>query len=159
MLKEIIWVVVWTILPITELRASIPLGILKYNLSPWVVVATAIIANIIIGIVIYLLLGKIVLLLQRFPKLKRFYDKTVIRIQKKISKPVEKWGWIALAVFIGIPLPGSGVYSGAIAAEVVGIDLKRFVWAAIIGVLIAAAIVTAIVLTGTGLASVFISHI
>ncbi|MFH1506374.1 MAG: small multi-drug export protein [archaeon] len=159
MLQEIMWVIIWTLLPITELRASIPLGILIYGLPIWVVVLTAIIANILIAIVVYFVLDWLIKFIQRFPRIHAFYLRTVERVQKKIDKAVDRWGWIALAIFIGIPLPGSGVYTGALAGKIIGVDFKRFMISAIIGVLIAAAVVTALTLTGQGVASIFIKHI
>jgi len=54
-------------------------------------------------------------------------------------------------LFIGIPLPGSGVYTGALGAYVLGFGYKRFIIASTIGVLIAGIIVTAIMLTGSEL--------
>ena len=56
---------------------------------------------------------------------------------------------MALTIFIGIPLPGSGVYTGCIAAYLLGLKFKK-VWPAIVmGVLIAAIIVTIVVMTGS----------
>ena len=51
-----------------------------------------------------------------------------------------------LAIFIGIPLPGSGVWTGALAAYLLGVRFRDFAIACVIGVLIAAAIVTAVTL-------------
>ena len=55
---------------------------------------------------------------------------------------------MALALFIGVPLPATGVYSGMLAAYVMGLDFKRSMIAAALGVLIAAVIVTVVTLTG-----------
>jgi len=67
-----------------------------------------------------------------------------VRTQKNIQKYVDKYGELGVALFIGVPLPGSGVYSGALGAYVIGLKLKKFIIADIIGVLIAGTIVTII---------------
>jgi uncharacterized membrane protein len=63
-----------------------------------------------------------------------------------------------VAIFIGIPLPGSGVYTGAVASFLIGLNFKKFIIADIIGVLIAGILVTIICLTGAGLSSIFIKQ-
>ena len=72
----------------------------------------------------------------------------IIRNQKKVHKYVEKYGVLGLGLFIGVPLPGSGVYSGALAAYLLGFKFKEFFKAAIIGVLIAGVIITLISTAG-----------
>ena len=67
-----------------------------------------------------------------------------MRTQKNIQKSVDKYGELGVALFIGVPLPGSGVYSGALGAYVIGLNFKKFIIADIIGVLIAGTIVTII---------------
>ena len=63
----------------------------------------------------------------------------------------EKYGIIGLALFIGVPLPGSGVYSGALGAYLLGFNFKDYFKAAVLGVLIAATIVTIVSIFGNGL--------
>jgi len=86
----------------------------------------------------------------------KIYQKYVERTQKKIHKYVKKYGEAAVAIFIGIPLPGSGSYSGALAAYLIGLGYKKFIIANIIGVLIAGVIVTLITLTGATAFNLFI---
>ena len=72
---------------------------------------------------------------------------------------MDKYGEWALAIFIGIPLPGSGVYSGALAADLLGLSFRKFVVANIVGVLIAGVIVTAVSLWAPETFSFFIKKI
>ena len=87
------------------------------------------------------------------------YNKYVEKTQKKIHKYVEKYGTLGVAIFIGIPLPGSGVYSGAIGSYVLGLSYKKFILAAILGVLIAGIIVTIVTLIGGNGLAVFIKPV
>jgi len=64
------------------------------------------------------------------------------------KKPIDKYGEMGIAIFIGIPLPGTGSYTGALGAYLMGIGYKKFIIANVIGVLIAGTIVTLVVLSG-----------
>lgn len=148
-----------TFLPFLELRASIPYGILALKMHWLPVFIIAVAANIILGLLIYFFLDKIIHIFLRVKPIDRVYRKYVEKIQNKVHKYVEKYGEFAVAVFIGIPLPGSGVYSGALAAYLIGLGYKKFMIANIIGVLIAGiivTIVTIVTLTGATAFNIFI---
>jgi len=156
MLSEIIIIALLTLLPTLELRASIPYGIFSTNLHWSVVFLIAVMVNILLGPIVYTFVDKalhIVLRIKTADKLYTWYQK---KIQKKITKKVERYGELGLALFIGVPLPGSGSYSGAIAAHLLGINFKRFFLANVIGVLIAGIIVLCICLFGNGAWNFFI---
>lgn len=145
-----IWKIVGiTFLPTLELRASIPYGVFGTELSAWLIFWVAVIANIVVGILVYVFMDLIIRVLTLIPAVRRWWEGYLIRTRKKIEKGVEKYGEWAVAVFIGIPLPGSGVYTGALAAYLIGLRLRKFIVADIVGVLIAAVIVMAICLTGS----------
>ena len=157
MLKEIAILVLLSISPIFELRGAIPVGILDGSVNlpfdltlsgmgmPWYFVfAICVISNFIIGLLIYLFLDKLVHVFLRISWFNKFYHKVLERSQKKIHKSVEKYGNIGVALFIGIPLPGSGVYTGAIGAYAIGLGLRKFIIANLVGVLLAGTIVTAL---------------
>ncbi|MBS3131818.1 small multi-drug export protein [Candidatus Woesearchaeota archaeon] len=148
-----------TFLPLLELRASIPYGILVLNMGWLSVFIIAAVSNIILGIAVYFFLDKVIHIFLRIKRFNSIYSKYVEKTQKKIIPYVEKYGKAALAVFIGIPLPASGVYTGALAAYLLGMDFKKFMVANIFGVLIAAVIVTAVVLTGASAFSLFVKMV
>ena len=64
---------------------------------------------------------------------------------------MQKYGPIGVALFIAVPLPGTGSYAAALGSYVLGLDKKKFAWANLIGVTIAGILVTLITLTGKGL--------
>jgi len=144
MLNQTLYLISITFLPFLVLRASIPYGINVLKM-PWpTVFIVCVIANIILGIIIYFMLDKFVHFFLRYKIFSVPYKKIVLRTQKKIQKSVDKYGELGVALFIGVPWPGTGVYSGALGAYVIGLKLKKFIIADIIGVLIAGAIVTII---------------
>jgi len=159
MLSQIVELILITLLPFLELRASIPYGILRFNMHFMVVFLICVIVNIILGIVIYLFLEQIIKIVTKIRIIEKLWNKYVERTQKKIHKAVEKYGELGVAIFIGIPLPGSGVYSGAIASYLIGLNFKKFIIADIIGVLIAGILVTIITLTGVEAFNFFIKII
>ena len=158
-MNPILQLILITLIPALELRASIPYGILNTNLHWLVVFMVCVIANIVLGILVYYFLDKIIFVIKKIKFIEKFWDMYVKKIQKKIHKAVEKYGEFAVAVFIGIPLPGSGVYSGALAAYLIGLSNKKFIIANIIGVLIAAVIVTIISLSGASILQLFIKTV
>lgn len=151
MLHGIFWIVVWTFVPALELRASIPYGLFWEKLSWPMVFVVAVVANFVLGLVLYPLMDLVVSLMQRIPVVHRVWLLYVERTRRKIHASVEKWGELAVAVFIGIPLPGTGVYSGALAAYLIGLPFRKFIIADFLGVLVAGAIVTVVCLTGNQL--------
>lgn len=148
MQNQILILIGLTLLPFLELRASIPYGVLNTDLNWMLVFFICVLTNIILAPIVYFLLDKVVHLFFFIKPFKKVYDYYIIKTQKKIHKYVEKYGELGVALFIAVPLPGSGIYSGALAAYIIGMSYKDFIKAAVIGVLIAGVIVTAISLTG-----------
>ncbi|MGC9364203.1 MAG: COG2426 family protein [Fidelibacterota bacterium] len=158
-MTDILKMVAITFIPTLELRASIPYGIFGTEFHWLSVFTICVIANIIIGIIIYVFLEWIIRLMCFFRPVEVLWNRYIERTQDRISRGVEKYGEWAVAVFIGIPLPGSGVYTGAVASFLIGLNFKKFMIANIIGVIIAGILVTAICLTGSGLSHLFIKEI
>ena len=139
-----------TLVPALELRASIPFGILVVE-KPWaVVVFVAIVANILLGPIVFFLLDKFMHLLLHVGWINRIWDRMIVKTQKKVHPLVEKYGIWGLGLFIGIPLPGSGVYSGAVGGYLLGFTKKEFYIATVLGVLMAATLVTIFTIFGAG---------
>ena len=142
------WVI--TFIPALELRASIPFGIFVSKCSWPYVVFQCTVANILVGILYFVFLDKFVHLFLRWKRFARAYEYYAASTQRRIHSSVERWGWLGLAVFIGVPLPGTGAYSGALAGYLVGMSYKKFLIANALGVIMAAAAVTAACLSAWG---------
>jgi len=142
--------------PVFELRAGIPYGILNTDWHWSIVFLIAVLSNILAAVIIWFAVNKCVHIFCRSKRFEKFYHKTLERSQKKIHKYVHKYGVFGLALFIGMPLPGSGVYTGTLGAIVLGYEWKEFIKASIIGVIIAGIVVTAIMVTGVNTFNHFI---
>jgi uncharacterized membrane protein len=138
-----------TLVPALELRASIPYGLLATDLPAWVVIAAALFANWLVAPLVYVGLQSVLKLCLRWPWFAQRWQRYSEQVLKKIHSSVETWGSWGLAIFIGIPLPGTGVYTGAVGAYLLGMSMRRFLVVSLAGVLLAAAIVALVVLTGS----------
>jgi uncharacterized membrane protein len=147
-MQAILIMILITLIPTLELRASIPYGILRADVHWGTVVLVCVLTNIVLGPLVYLFLHKAIALLLRFEWLKRIYQRTVTKIQRRVQKSIDRYGEMGVALFIGIPLPGTGSYSGALGAYLLGLSYRKFIIANLIGVLMAGTIVTAVVLSG-----------
>ncbi len=156
---EVLKLIGITFLPFLELRASIPYGIITAHLPWYLVVIICVISNIIVGIIYFFIIDWIFHLLMKIPLLNTFWEKKVEKTRQKIHNGVEKYGEYFLIIFIGIPLPGSGVYSGALGAYLLGMSFRKFLIANIFGVIIAGTAVTLAVLSGAEALKFFFKQI
>jgi uncharacterized membrane protein len=154
MLKQTLILVLITLVPALELRASIPYGILgkeSWGITPglmsWpAVVTVCALANILLGWAVFWILAPIMTWLERFAWFRQVLEPVIERTRRRLRPYVDRYGELGVAVFIGIPLPGSGVYTGAFGAFLLGLDRRKFAVANVLGVLIAATAVTAVTL-------------
>ena len=158
MLRTIAWIVLLTLAPTLELRASIPYGIINGEFPTWLVVAMCVVVNILLAPIVWVFLDRGIHIFLRVRWIKVLYEKLVIRARDNLHPYVERWGVLGLALFIGVPLPGSGVYSGALGAYLLGFRFRQYLLAAAMGVMIAAAAVTAVMVSGSGALQLFIKH-
>jgi uncharacterized membrane protein len=137
-----------TLIPALELRASIPWGIFQMSdrLSWPVVCFICLVVNILLGWLVFWVMGPSFTFVRKWAWFDRRIWPILERTQHRIHPYVEKYGELGVAVFIGIPLPGSGVYTGAFGSYLLGLDKRKFAIANVIGVLIAATAVTALCL-------------
>lgn len=135
-----------SMLPITELRAAIPLALTVYNMSPWSAFIFSVLGNLIPIVFIIWILDLLVnkFLIHRIYVFNRFFSWLFGRTRSKHSEKFEKWRDFALIVLVAIPLPFTGAWTGALASFVFGIPIKRAFPLIALGVLIAGVIVTLI---------------
>jgi uncharacterized membrane protein len=153
MAKHIFWMVLLTFLPTLELRASIPYGYLMLSQDGqlhWLAVALlCILANFLLAPVVWVFVHHVLEFFLRVPFIKKIYDWAVKRAQRKVEPYVRRYGTLGLAIFIGVPLPGSGVYTGCLGAYLLGYRFRDYMLASLLGVIIAGTVVTALVVSGT----------
>ena len=143
MVKNFFWVLLLSMIPVLELRASIPVGS-SLGLNAWQCAIAAIVGNMIPVPFVILFIRKIFAYLkENWPKLSRFVERLEAKAEKK--KPlVQKYAILGLTLLVAIPLPGTGAWTGALVAAMLDIRLKRAIPCILLGVVIAAVIVTMI---------------
>jgi len=139
LLSDILTIIGITLIPLAELRGSIPLGILHYGLNTGLVFALCTLTNILIYFPYIWLLDLLYKrLLSRWEPFERYLSRT----RRRGEPVIRKYGAWGLLVFVAIPLPTTGVYTGALLAWLLGVNRHQGLLAVIIGVLIAAILVT-----------------
>jgi uncharacterized membrane protein len=145
-------------LPISELRGAIPFavasGIPWYWAYPFAAGLNALVAP-----VCWIFLSTLHKFFLKMAWYRRFFDSFVERARVKLHRGVEKWGWLAVAAFVAVPLPITGAWTGTLGAWVLGLSKRRTLPAVILGVTVAGAIVTAVVVLGIKAADVFIKSL
>lgn len=134
--------------PVGELRLAIPVAVLGYKMSVVWAFLWAVIGNIIPVILLTIIFAPINRWLEKQTGFfGRAWANYLARVRKKFDGTYEKYGLIGLVIFVGIPLPMTGAWSGAIAAFLFGLPPFKSIAAIIVGILISASITTAITLT------------
>lgn len=137
-----------SMVPVIELRGAIPYGVAR-GLEFWQAIPVAIVGNLVPVPFIILFIKKIFAWMRRyFPKLDGFVSKLENRALSK-TDTVKKYAFWGLFLFVAIPLPGTGAWTGALIAAMLEMRVKDAFPAIALGVLTAGAIV-AFVTYGAG---------
>lgn len=151
MLYNLIKVFFLSTLPVTELRGAIPVGLNIYNLPVLPTYIFAVLGNIIPALFLLMYLKSFSEFLRKWPIFDIFFS-WLFRRTGKYEKKYEKYGALFLFFFVAIPFPGTGVWTGSVAAFLFGI---RFCYAfpmMVGGVVIAGIVIT---LANMGLINLF----
>jgi uncharacterized membrane protein len=132
-------------LPISEVRGAIPLAIGVYGFSPLQAYLLSVFGNMLPIIPLLLFLGPVSDYLRRFAIGDKFFTWLFARTRRKYIQDHENFGLTALALFVAIPLPMTGAWTGCLVAFLLGFRFWHAFAANVVGVLIAGIIVTATV--------------
>ena len=131
-------------IPVIELRGAIPMGIAA-GLPPAVACATAILGNLLPVPLVMLLVRRIFNWLRDT----RFFGPKIVKLERRAhlkGRIVRKYRLLGLVVLVGIPLPGTGAWTGALVASLLDIRLRHALPAILAGLIIAGGITTAVTL-------------
>jgi len=129
--------------PISELRASIPIAIEAYHLSAPAAYLWSVLGNLVPMILIVLILEPVASWLSRnFRIFERFFNWLFEHTRKKGQKKFERWGELAVFILTATPIPLLGGWTGPLAAFVFNIKLKKSIPLIILGCMTAGVIVT-----------------
>jgi len=122
-------------LPVLELRASIPLG-LFLGLDPWRVYLLSVLGNITPVPIILLFFRKILEILKNYDVFS-FLLSWIYRTGEKRSEIVRRYGPLGLTLFVAIPLPITGAWTGSLIAVLLNLPFQSAFLSIFFGVLIA----------------------
>ena len=130
--KELL-VFIISLLPILELRG----GLLAADPLPSYIIS--IVGNLLPIPFILLLINKILDKMRNGKKSKKIADWLDKKVEKRKGQ-IEKFGYLGLVLFVGIPLPGTGAWTGSLIASVLEMDKKKSFLAILVGVIMASII-------------------
>jgi uncharacterized membrane protein len=148
MLVKFLHVMVLSIVPWVELRLAIPYGIAREKLDPGVAFAAAVLASWAMIVPMFVAMD---LFYDRFLARSALARRLIQEVRRHGRTYVDRWGVVGVGVYVSLPLPGPGVYSGAVLAWTFGLPRRQAVAALAVGVLVSAFLVT---LISTGLIAV-----
>ncbi|WP_366934117.1 small multi-drug export protein [Anaerofustis sp.] len=135
-MNSFLYTLIISMVPIIELRGGLPIGIASGLSFPAAYIAS-VVGNLIPVPFIILFIRRIFILIRKYlPKLSEFIDKLENKAHLKGEKvkKYQKWG---LFIFVAIPLPGTGAWTGALVAAFLDIRLKDAILPIVAGVLTA----------------------
>lgn len=157
-LSTLLWTALLSLAPISELRGGIPVAVA----AGMPIVAAALwcaLCNALAIPIAYVFLGTLHKLLYRWKTYADFFDRFVERSRSKVKDKVDKYGYVGLSLFVGIPLPVTGAWTGVLGAWILGMNRKKASLAIAAGILMAALVVSLVVGLGIGALSFFVKKI
>ncbi len=148
-MKPYLITVLISMIPIFELRAAIPTAFFVYGMHPALAYVIAVIGNIIPVPFIYLFARKLLEWGKDKKFIGKFFTFCLNKGEKGGQKLMKKGGkglFVALMLFVGIPLPVTGAWTGTLAASILNMGFKKTMLAVFCGVLIAGVIILLVVL-------------
>ena len=125
--------------PVFELRGAIPVGVAA-GLPFWIVFITAILGNLLPVPFLILFTRRV---FEWLRKKSAFLERLVSRLEKKAAAKedlLKKYELLGLCILVAIPLPGTGAWTGTLAASLLDMDFKSSVIAVMCGVVLAGVI-------------------
>ncbi|WP_347240985.1 small multi-drug export protein [Thermus sp.] len=140
-----LYVLLVAVLPVAELRGAIPLGV-ALGLSLWEAFSLALLGNLLVAPLALALLPWVLDLATRVPLLARAWQALEARVRLRGEEQVQRLGALGLFLFVAVPLPGTGAWSGSVLAVVLGLRRRYALLAISLGVVAAGVLV--LLLTG-----------
>ncbi|HQD32841.1 MAG TPA: small multi-drug export protein [Candidatus Atribacteria bacterium] len=123
MVQELLEVALLAALPVSEVRGALPYGVLVRNLPfSWVVIVSFVF-NLLPFFLVMFALSFFLKFLLRWKWFSNFWSKYITGAQNRF-KNYEKWGKWGIMLFVGIPLPFTGVWTGSVVCFLVGLSWR-----------------------------------
>ncbi len=140
-LLECVRIILIAMIPFGELRASIPIGLGVYQMTPLQVFLLSVIGNMLPVVPLLLFLEPVSKWLRRYMLFDRFFEWLFARTRRYGTR-LHKYGSLGLIPFVAIPLPVTGAWTASAVAFVFGIRFRYAFGMILVGVMLAGVIVT-----------------
>ena len=146
-MNQLIVALILSFLPISELRGGMPVALdyaIKQNFPVALAFLSVIIANISAMFFLFFFLDFIHKKLLGLNAYNRMFNAYISRVRKKsrrLEKNMKTYSFLALTLFVAVPLPTTGAWTGTIIAWLLGLDRKKSIIAISLGVIIAGLLV------------------
>ena len=141
-----------SMVPLVELRGAIPIGV-GMGVPLWWAIAISMVGNMIPVPIIFFFARRVLEWGADKPVIGKFFTWCLNKDKKggeKLQAKAGKGMFWALLLFVGIPLPGTGAWTGTLAASMLDLDFKKSVIAILCGCALAAVIITTLTVLGFG---------
>jgi uncharacterized membrane protein len=146
---KLLYAIILTLLPISELRIGLPVALsyaFETGTSIFLIFTLIVLLNILIIFFVFWFLDNLHHLFLNIKPYKKGFNIFLKRFQKKVDKFEKRYdslGFIALALLVAIPLPGTGAWTGCLVAWLLGLERKKSIISISLGVLIAGLLILA----------------
>lgn len=152
----ILKVFLWALVPALELRAAIPIGILLYKANALLVLLVAVLADILVAFLLLLILKPILVFLEgKSKRIDHVLNWVSLKASQKTKKHLDQYGFLGLALFVGIPFPGTGVWTASLASYILEFSFKKSFFSISLGALLAGLITLLATLLGFNIEKYF----
>jgi uncharacterized membrane protein len=146
-MSDYLYALILSILPISELRGGIPFALLKgYSILP--AYAGCVAANFLVGPLVFIFLNTVHRLLYTITVYRKLFGWFERSVRHRTARLIDRYGFWGVTLFVAIPLPVTGAYTGSVAAWLFKLDWRRSMLAVMAGVIIAGIIVTVVMVLG-----------
>ena len=147
-----------SLLPISELRGAIPYA-LSQGIPLTVAYPLCVGFNALVAPLVFIFLSTFHKLFLKMEWYERFFTKFIENARLKVHDKVEKFGYLGIMLFVAIPLPITGTYTGTLGAWILGLSRRKTILAALGGVIISGFIVSLVATLGVQAFSIFIKEV
>lgn len=140
---RLLYAILLTILPGTELRFGLPIAILyakDYGIPLILIFLLIVLVNVLLIFFVFFFFDNLHKGLLHFKFYKKFFDLYLKKVHKRVAKFEKRYksiGFLALVLFVAVPLPGTGAWTGGIVSWLLNLNRKKSIFAIALGVLIA----------------------
>ncbi len=139
---RLLYAIILTVFPGTELRFGLPIAMLyaqDNNISLILIFLLIVIVNVLLIFFVFFFFDHLHKGLMNFKFYKKFFNIYIKKLHNRIKKFEKRYaalGFLALVLFVAVPLPGTGAWSGLV-SWILGLNRKKSIIAISLGILIA----------------------